>query len=161
MAAALDRCVHEGGRYAVSYPAAWYSNAGMADWDDCGLFDPAPFAASDDPAISVRFLAQPIMGWNDPFAPLTNEFEGFTVLVDELTSIGGRRAWVREFDVTTTPLGSSWVTAGDRELTYAVELPDGWFVHAELITRPETYDVERAVFEAMLESLDALEVPES
>ena len=149
----------EGGRYAVSYPAVWYSNAGIADWEDCGLFDPAPFAAATDPAISIRFLPEPLMSWNDPFGPLTNEFEGTLVRVDEPTTIGGRRAWKREFEFYQDLPGGN-VLAGDRRLTYAVELPGGWFLSADLISRPATFDAERAVFEAMLESLEALEVPE-
>jgi hypothetical protein len=128
-------------------------------WDDCGLFAPEPFATWDDPAIAINILAEPNLGWNDPFAPLTQTLDYATLLVDEETSIGGRRAWTREFEFTQDLPGEN-VFAGDRQLTYAVELPDGWFLHADLISRPETFDAERAVFETMLESLEALEVPE-
>ncbi len=89
-ATSLDRCVNESGIYAVTYPSDWYSNGGGLSWDGwdgCSLFGPRPFEDADDPAIAIRLLAQPKVPWSDPFAPLTGEFQGYTVLRDEATTI--------------------------------------------------------------------------
>ena len=97
-AIALDRCTDGSGIYAVIYPNNWYSNGGGPGWDGwdaCSLFGPGPFVDADDPAIAIRLLAQPMVPWSDPFAPLTGESEGYTVLRDEATTVGGRDAWVR------------------------------------------------------------------
>jgi hypothetical protein len=156
----LDRCVNEAEIYAVSYPSDWYSNGGglsWDSWDDCSLFGHQSFLTADDPSIAIRLLAQPIQPWNDPFAPLTGEFEGYTVLRDEATTIGGRDAWVREFELTTSVSGSH--NAGDRQLTYAVDIGDGWFLDANAVMAPDDYEEVSAVLTSMLETLEVLEIP--
>jgi hypothetical protein len=157
---ALDRCVNESGIYAVSYPSRWYSNGGglsWDSWDDCSLFGPQPFLTADDPAIAIVLLAQPIVPWSDPFAPLTGEFEGYSVLRDEATTIGGRDAWVREFELTTTVSGNH--NAGDQELTYAVDIGDGWFLSASAGAAPDDFEEASHVLTSMLDTLEVLEIP--
>lgn len=97
--------------------------------------------------------------WSDPFAPLTGEFEGYAVLRDEATTIGGRNAWVREFELTTSVAGSHG--AGDRQHTSAVVIGDGWFLDANAVAAPEEFGATCAVVEVMLESLEVLEIPGS
>jgi hypothetical protein len=153
---AFDRCVHEYGIYAVTFPSDWYTNVGMDGWDDCGLFAPQTFASWDDPAIAIRLGAEPDLGWNNPLGPLTAEFEGYTVIRDEETTIGGRRARVREFILTTDVPGSH--SAGDMQLSYGVELAaEGWFINVQAVVGPEEFEETTAVVEAMLESLEVLD----
>lgn len=95
-------------------------------------------------------LAEPDLGWNNPFGPLPGEFEGYRVLVDESTTIGGRRAWVREYELTIALPGRH---VGDLQLTYSVGLENDWFLSATSIAAPERYPDYRAELEAMLEDL--------
>lgn len=156
----LDRCVNDSDINAVNYPSDWYSNGGGLNWDSwdaCSLFGHQPFLTADDPAIAIRLLAQPIQPWSDPFAPLTGEFEGYTVLRDEATTIGGRDAWVREFAMTTSVPGDH--NAGDRQLTYDVHIGDGWFLHADAGMAPDDYEDVSAALTLMLDTLEVLEIP--
>jgi hypothetical protein len=148
-----NACSHPQRAYTVSYPSDWYTNAGTETDIGCTRFGPDPLG--DDPATDtgavIVLLAEPDLGWNNPLAPLTGEFEGYRILVDEATTIGGRSAWVREYELTLAEPGTS---VGDLRISYSVLLENDWFLTSTATARPDGYDAARAILEEMLEGLE-------
>ena len=150
-AATTAHCVHQYSVYAVNYPADWYTNLGIEGVDDCSLFGPAPISNPDDPSL-IRLLAEPDLGWNDPFSPLTATLEGWSVLIEEESSIGGRRAWVQEMEATGDGAGAA---IGSVDLRYSIELPEDWFLKASTRLPPGSIEAR----ETLVQILESVEPP--
>jgi hypothetical protein len=141
--------------YRIAYPGEWHANVGVAGVPDCSLFGPEPIQTEADPGIAIRVIASPPGSWSS--GPITQSFDGITVLVDEETQLGDRPGWVREFERTdeADPL----MDMGDRWIRYEVALPNDWLVTVATTGHPAGagYDAVKEVARAMATSIEQVD----
>jgi hypothetical protein len=155
-ASAMKRCENENAGYVVTYPADWYVGSQSDGFYGCDAFGRSPISDQDDPAIDISLIAQPDMGWNDPFQPMTGEAQGYRLLVDEETTLFGQRAWNREWVITEASAG---LAKGDLLTRYELEYRKGWFVVAAAFSKAALHDETTAVLLRMLETLETPSEP--
>lgn len=147
---AVKVCERPDAGYAVSYPADWYVGAEADGFNHCSEFGPSPFARDDNRSTAISLMAEPDMGWNNPFEGSFGEFQGYALLLDEETRLFGRRVRHVEWKITEDGGGAR---VGDLQTRYAMEYRSGWFMTAQAMSGPEVHTDITATLMAMLESL--------
>lgn len=138
-----ESCPNQEIGFTIEYPAGWHTNPGDA-MPQCSLFDPDPIEI--EPATELPFdIAVAMRHETTPLATLTGEQRGRRVLLQEDTSVNGRRAARMEIETTEDLLRP----AGSRTYGYYVDLEDATLV-------AETHDVGELAYDRKQRILDAM-----
>jgi hypothetical protein len=149
-------CTNEDWGYQVEYPAGWHTNS-EGPLPACTLFHPTPIQvpeASEVPLdIAVMFGFQPesLDSLLDPARV------GDRVLRQEETTVGGRRAVIREIEGT----GELVLGRGERAYHYFIDLGDDeTLIASTQEVGPIAYTEKQAVLDRMMQSLRLLDDPD-
>ena len=143
----METCENEALGYRVSFPDAWYTNTAYEGAPACGLFNPGVFAvAPGRPASGVAITVGGVPGAFGHLDP---------ILSNQEVTVAGRPARRLEVGGGYGPAAAS--PAWARQYQYIVSLTDAWDGPKLIATTsnggPGDYETNRAVLDAMMESL--------